>query len=414
MNTISTDVIIIGGGAAGMMAAGQAALRGKKVLLIEKNHALGNKLKITGGGRCNITNAQEDTRAFLQFYDVAADFLYSPFSQFSVKDTFTFFKSHALPLVVQANNRAFPYTENAYDVYITLKRILETNKVKIKTNCTATKLVIQNNKIIAIETSLGTFKANSFILSTGGISHPETGSTGDGFRWLSELGHTVHSPTPTIVPLAVYDAWVKTLAGTSLKDVKISFTLDGKKQFSKIGTILCTHFGLSGPTILNSATQVAGLLQSGEVTAFIDTFPQFDMKALDEHLIAIFNEHKNKDLKTVVKFFTPPGTAKAILTIVPEINATTKVHSITQVERKKLVGLLKALPVTIKDLMGNDRAVSADGGVSLKEIDTKNMQSKLFPNLYIIGDLLHINRPSGGYSLQLCWTTGFVAGNAVI
>jgi predicted Rossmann fold flavoprotein len=399
MNLEEYDVLVVGGGAAGMMAAGVASASGKKVLILEKNSSLGEKLKITGGGRCNITNAEFDTRAFLSHYNKAEDFLYSPFSKFGVQDTFNYFGSLGLPLVVQARNRAFPKTEKAFDV--------------IKTNCPALKIIFDNQKIIAIQTPQGKFGAKSYIFSTGGISHPETGSTGDGFEWLKELGHTVHSPTPTIVPLAVEENWVKSLAGVSLSFMKITFYLDGKKQFSKVGKVLFTHFGLSGPLILNSASEVNELLINGTVTAKIDAFPDTDLGSLDSKIVKIFNEFKNKELKTAFKEITPAGTNKALEGLLPEIDFTTKVHSITREQRKQIVGLLKSLPLTITGLMGNDRAVAADGGVSLEEIDTKTMKSKIIENLFIIGDLLHINRPSGGYSLQLCWTTGYVAGNSV-
>ncbi len=406
------DVIVVGGGASGMMAAGQAASLGKKVLLLEKNPNLGEKLKISGGGRCNITNAEYDTRALLSNYGKAADFLFSPFSQFGVKDTFTFFESLGLPLVVQARNRAFPATEKALDVYKTLKKFMETHKVEVKTNCAVKKIVPENGKIVSVVTDQGEFTAKSFILATGGVSHPETGSTGDGFEWLRNLGHTVHTPTPTIVPLAVEDQWVKVLAGVSLSFMRISFYLDGKKQFSKVGKVLFTHFGLSGPLILNSASQVHELLQNGTVTATIDAFPDTDHGALDAKLINTLDQHKNKELKTVFKELLPAGTIKGIQLLVPDFDFSVKVHSFPKEQRKALVHLLKALPITITGLMGNDRAVAADGGVSLEEVDTRTMKSKLFDNLYMTGDLLHINRPSGGFSLQLCWTTGFVAGRA--
>jgi len=407
------DVVVVGGGAAGMMAAGVAASRGKKVILLEKNYELGKKLKISGGGRCNITNAKYDVREFLTNYGKAADFLYSPFSQFGVSDTFSFFEGLGLPLVVQARDRAFPQTERAEDVFRALKKVLDKNGVVIRTGCAVKKIISDGNKIVAVETSDGRVSGGSYIFSTGGVSHNETGSTGDGFRWLKELGHTVKDPTPTIVPLAVEEDWIKSLAGVSLSFMKISFFLEGKRQFSKLGKVLFTHFGLSGPLILNSAGEVGNLLKGGKVTAEIDAFPDTDLGAFDNKIVNLFNLNKNKELKTVFKELVPKGTSDALRTLLPEIDFSTKVHSITRDQRLKITRLLKALPVTIEGLMGNDRAVSADGGVVLEEVDTRTMRSNLISNLYIIGDLLHINRPSGGYSLQLCWTTGFVAGSSV-
>ncbi|MCL4365943.1 NAD(P)/FAD-dependent oxidoreductase [Patescibacteria group bacterium] len=408
------DVIVIGGGASGMMAAGQAGKLKKKVLIIEKNEQLGEKLKITGGGRCNVTNAEFDTRAFLDNYGESKDFLYSPFSKFSAKDTFSFFESLDLPLVVQARNRAFPYSEKAFDVCKALEENLNKNGVQVITGCTVKKIIHQGETITGIETNKGNFLAKSFILATGGVSHPETGSTGDGFKWLAELGHTIKTPSPSIVPLEVKEEWVKMLSGISLSFMKITFYLEGKKQFSKLGKVLFTHFGLSGPLILNSASKIGDLLQSGKVTALIDAYPDTDLGALDRSIINIFNNNKNKTLRTVFKDIVPLGTAPGIQALLLDIDFDTRVHSISKEDRKKIVNLLKNLPVTITNLMGYDRAVIADGGVLLTEIDTKTMKSKIIKNLYITGDLLNINRPSGGFSLQLCWTTGFVAGNSAV
>lgn len=404
------DVIVIGGGASGMMAAGTAAAAGKKVLLLEKNKSLGEKLKITGGGRCNITNAEYDIRKLLAHYGEAADFLYSPFSQFGVKDTFSFFESRGLPLVIQARNRAFPHTEKAADVFTALLKELEKKKVVIKSNCTVKKFLHSDNMITGVDTNLGTFHAKAYILATGGVSHPETGSTGDGFKWLAALGHTVKAPTPTIVPIATSDEWIHSLAGVSLSFMKITFFAEGKKAFSKTGKVLFTHFGLSGPLILNSSSKVSDLLQSGQVTAAIDAFPDTDHGALDARMVKLFDANKNKMLKTAFKDIAPAGTAEAIASLLPDIDWTTKVHTVSKENRKRIGHLMKALPATITHLMGYDRAVVADGGVTLEEIDTKSMRSKKYANLHVTGDLLHINRPSGGYSLQLCWTSGYVAG----
>lgn len=404
------DVIVVGGGAAGMMAAGISASLGKRVLILEKNKSMGEKLKISGGGRCNITNAEEDIHAFLKFYEKSQDFLYSPFSQFNNKDTFSFFEKRNLPLVVQARKRAFPNTERSFDVFNVLKKYLEEGKVQVRLNSPVIKIDKEKNKIISVETKDGIWKAKSFIFATGGVSHPETGSTGDGFKWLRDLGHTVKDPTPTIVPLKISDKWVHTLAGVSLSFMKITFFLEGKKQFSKTGKLLFTHFGLSGPLILNSSKKVADLLHGGIVTGKIDAYPDTDLGALEKKIIKVFDANKNKSLRNVFKEIVPEGTSKGLELIFKNIDFTTKVHSITKEERKEMVQTLKALPFTIEGLMGFDRAVVADGGVILTEIDTKTMRSKLYDNLYIIGDLLHITRPSGGFSLQLCWTTGYVAG----
>ena len=416
---LTFDVIVVGGGASGMMAAGIAGSRGKRVLLLEKNKNLGEKLKITGGGRCNITNAEFNTREFLKNYSQSGKFLYSSFSQFSVKDTFEFFEKIGLPLVVQSRKRAFPHTEKAMDVFLALEKYLQKGGVVCKTNMRVSKILSENGHITGVMAGGVKYTADSFIFSTGGISHPETGSTGDGFDFLQKLGHTVKDPMPTIVPLAVKEDWVKSLAGVSLSFMKITFYINGIKKFVKKGKILFTHFGLSGPLLLNSAKEVAGLLEGGEVTALIDVYPDTDHGALEKKIIKIFDANKNKMLKNIFKEIVPLGMNDALLSLlygehgrtIEQIDPDTKVHSITKEERKQIVNLLKALPLSITGLMGYDRAVVADGGITLKEIDMKTMRSSLYDNLYVTGDLLHIIRPSGGFSLQLCWTTGFVAGS---
>lgn len=404
------DVIVIGGGPAGMMAAGTAGARGKRVLLIEKNKRLGEKLRITGGGRCNVTNDERDLRKLLARYGKVEQFLYSSFTEFGVADIFDFFTSRGLPLVVEANNRAFPHTHNATDVEQVMEEYCKAGKVEILLGSPVEKVLVVDGRVSGVVAKGKTYLCQSLVLATGGASHPETGSTGDGFRFLSDAGHAIVPPTPSIVPIAVRDTWIKSLAGVSIDEMKITFFVDGKKAFLKKGKILCTHFGLSGPLILNCAKQVGDLLHEGEVTATIDVYPSLDSGSLEKLILGHFDTHKNKVLKNILKEFVPPGTSTAILSLLPESLAETKVHSVTRDERKLLVQTLKSLPVHVKGLMGFDRAVVADGGLSLADIDTRTMGSKKVPNLFVTGDLLHINRPSGGFSLQLCWTTGYVAG----
>jgi predicted Rossmann fold flavoprotein len=300
------------------------------------------------------------------------------------------------------------------DVFLTLEKYIKKAGVVVKTNAKVSEIISekgQQGKILAVMAGGIKYTAESFIFSTGGVSHPETGSTGDGFDFLRRLDHEIKKPTPTIVPLAVEDAWVKSLAGISIPDMKITFFADGVKKFVKKGSLLCTHFGISGPLILNSAKEVADLLEWSTVTAEIDLFPTLDHGELEKKIIKIFDENKNKILKNVFREIIPAGTGDAIFLLLPNIIPDTKVHSVTKEERKQIVHLLKMLLLTINGLMGFDRAVIADGGISMKELDMKTMRSTLYNNLYVTGDLLHVNRPSGGYSLQLCWTTGYVAGN---
>ncbi|MFA5737088.1 MAG: aminoacetone oxidase family FAD-binding enzyme [Candidatus Paceibacterota bacterium] len=407
------DVVVVGGGASGLIAAGRAGELGCRVLLLEKNHALGQKLNITGGGRCNITNAIYDQHEFLKVYGSARDFLFSPFSQFGVKDTFSFFEKIGLPLVVEARTRAFPITQKASDVTEALKKYAQNNGVIIKLNSTVSKILIDKKKITGVLFDDNkTINAKAIILATGGLSHPETGSTGDGFRWLKDLGHSVRPPSPDVVPLKVEESWVKELSGLSLSFMKITFYTEGKRAFSKKGKILFTHFGLSGPLILNNAREVKELLKVGRVTATIDAFPDTDLGSLEKQVIKIFDANKNKSLKNIFKDIAPLGTAEAILSIL-NLDPEVKINEIKKEQRKEIVKTLKFLPITIVGLMGFDRAVVSDGGVSLIEIDTRSMRSKIWPNLFILGDLLDINRQSGGYSLQLCWTTGFVAAEHI-
>lgn len=405
------DVIVIGGGAGGMMSAGRAGELGKRVLLIEKNPMLGKKLRITGGGRCNITNAEYDIHALLKNFGKSEQFLYSTFSQFGVKDTFSFFEKLGLPIVVQARKRAFPHTEKAIDVCNALEKYVKNNKVTILTGTKTSRIMKEGNKIIGVVAGKNTYVADSYILATGGYSHPETGSTGDGFQWLKTLGHSVVDPTPTIVPLATKEKWGHMLSGVSLQSAKITFYADNIKKFSKNGKILFTHFGVSGPMILNSSGAVSDLLHRGIVTAKIDAYPDITEKQLEDKIIKVFDSNKNKIIKNVIDDIAPKGIASVIFLLIPQIDPKTKVHSITREQRKILVKTLKTLPLTITGLLGFDKAVVADGGIPLTEIDTRTMRSKILNNLFITGDLLHINRPSGGYSLQLCWTTGFVAGS---
>ncbi len=396
-----------------MMTAGVASKRNKRVLLLEKNKDLGEKLKITGGGRCNITNAEYDTRKLLKHFGKAEQFLFSPFSQFGVKDTFTFFESKKLPLVTEARKRAFPKTQKAMDVFKTMRRFIDTKNITVLTNEPVKKILETDGAIVGIKTKKQTYTAKSYVIATGGVSHPETGSTGDGFKWLQNLGYKIQEPNPSIVPLRSNDKWVKDLSGTSLSFMKITFFVNGKKAFSKKGKLLFTHFGLSGPLILNSASEVADLLHEGGVTAEIDAFPDTDIGALEKRVLKIFDKNKNKDFRNVVGDIAPQGMGNTLIEfhIVPEV--ITKVHSISKDERKCLVRLMKGFPLSIEGLMGMDRAVVSCGGIQLEDVDTKTMRSKRHNNLFFVGDMLGINRPSGGYSLQLCWTTGHVAGENV-
>ena len=406
------DVIVIGGGPAGMMAAGRAGERGLRVLLLEKNPELGKKLSITGGGRCNITNAELDIHTFLKHYKESAQFLYSPFSQFGVSDTFDFFTSNGLPLVTQERKRAFPKTEKATDVTHVMVEYVRRAGVTVCTNTPVLRLKIENGSVSGVVTNNGIYTARAYILASGGKSHPETGSTGEGISWLNEIGHAVHSPNPDIVPIVVKDEWVRRLSGTTLTGAQLTC----KNKFEKIkvtGNILCTHFGISGPTVLNSARKIKEMLSHGKVEAEIDLFPTEDIGTLRKRMQVHFELHANKTLKNALAELVSIHIAEAILEAIPHESHEKKTHGITRDDRHALINRMKCLPITIIGTKGFEWAVVSDGGVDLSEIDTKTMQSKLHSNIYLVGDVLNVHRQSGGFSLQLCWTTGWVAGNSV-
>jgi len=405
------DTIVIGGGASGMMAAAVAAEHGVRVLLLEKNKSLGKKLSISGGGRCNILNAEEDARLLLANYGKADKFLFSAFSQFGMRDTYEYFESRGLKLKVEDRKRAFPSTDSASDVVNLLKGELDKYNVAVKANAEVQSINAVDGRIQHVQVDGEQLRANSYILATGGSSRPETGSTGDGFKWLRSMGHDVNEPTPNVTPLAVKESWVKDVSGVSAKSADVIFYSEGTRSFKVHGDILFTHFGISGPTILNSAYKVAELLEQGDVSAEVDCFPGLNEKELDQSVRATIEEHPTKQLKNTLRFIVPNGLYKALTTLLKDqIDLQTKNSELNKVNRQHVVKLLKAMPLTIEKLMGFEKAVVADGGLSLRDLNTRTMQSRKISNLYVTGDLLDINRPSGGYSLQLCWTTGYLAG----
>ena len=397
-----------------MMMAGRASELGAKVLLLEKNKDLGKKLRITGGGRCNITNAEFDVRKFLDNFPESKQFLFSPFSKFSSKDTFTFFEKKGLPLVIEARKRAFPKSQKADDVFKLLERYIRSNGGEIKTDSQVVKVSKDGDKIKSVETKKGEkYFAKNFAIATGGASAQWTGSTGDGFKWLKKLGHTIKEANPNLVPLTTNEKWIHRLSGLTLSFMKISFIQNEKRQLKKTGKILFTHFGVSGPLIINSAFEVKKLLKKGKVIASIDMFPDTEENDLDKRVLKLCEQNKNKVLKNILLELVQKNLAKELLKL-PDINLLEKeANSITKDERKKLVKKMKNLRFEISGTLGLEKAIITDGGIILEEVNFKNMTSKIYPNLYLLGDVLNVNRPSGGYSLQLCWTTGYVAGSDV-
>lgn len=412
------DVAVIGGGPAGMMAAGRAAellsarVGGAKVILIEKNDSLGKKLLITGGGRCNVTNAEFDARKFLSKFGSGGKFLFSAFSRFGVKETIDFFNSRNMETKVEAENRVFPASDSSKSVWDVLVKYMKKGGVKIFYDSPADGFVKKNGKIEAVLLRDGRkIKAGAFVLATGGMSRPETGSTGEGFDWLEKIGHKTTKQGSALVPISVKDAWTKRLQGISLPDVKISIIQNGKKQITRRGKILFTHFGLSGPAILNISRDVGEALKYGKVFLSLDILPNLDYAELDSKLKEIFKENSNKKFKNSLGSLLP-AELSPVMADLSGINPEVFCHSVKRNERIALGKLIKNIPLEVKGLLGADKAVVTAGGVALTEIYFKTMSSRLFPNLYLVGDILNINRPSGGYSLQLCWTTGRVAGES--
>ena len=404
------DVAVIGGGPAGMMSAGRAAELGARVILIEKNDTLGKKLLITGGGRCNVTNAEFDVRTFLSKFKGSDKFLFSTFSKWGVKETLDFFNARNMETKIEAEKRAFPKSEKAQSVWDVLVEYMKQGKVMVLSNSPVAEIQSDARIVTRIRLLNGKeIRARSYIIATGGTSRPETGSTGDGFTWLRKLGHKVTEPDSALVPIAVKDAWVKRLQGVSLQNIKLTSFQNGVKQEVKKGKILFTHFGVSGPTVINMSKDIGELLKYGEVVLSLDLLPKLDYGMLNTKLQEIFKEEHTKKFKNSLKSLLPSALSPIIVEL-SGINADTKCNSITREERLKLVKLLKDIPMKVKGLLGADKAIVTSGGVALDEVDFKTMRSRLFSNLLLVGDILDIDRPSGGYSLQLCWTTGFVAG----
>ncbi len=426
------DVVVIGGGPSGMMAAGRAAELGAQVLILEKNESLGKKLLITGGGRCNVTNSEFDTRALLEKFKENGKFLFSPFSQYGVKETLDFFHLNGMDTKVENEKRTFPMSNTAQSVLEVLQKYMASGHVTVRSNAEVMGFIIEADsesasekaqiigvKLKGAEDILG----KSFILATGGKSRPETGSTGDGFAWAKKLGHTVTEPSASLVPIKIKEAgasFYKDLAGVSLSEVKISILQNGVKQNKPVkGKILFTHVGVSGPTVLNLSKDVGELLKYGEVFLSIDLLPSIDQASLDAKLNTLFRTEINKKLKNCLGMIIendkgvavlPTALIKAVIEV-SGVDGETPAHSVTKENRRKILAALKGLTIQASGLLGTDKAIVTSGGVVLDEIDPRTMQSRIHPNLYLVGDMLHIDRPSGGYSLQLCWTTGYVAGS---
>lgn len=407
------DIVVIGGGPAGMIAAGRAAERGRSVLLIEKNSTLGNKLLITGGGRCNLTNNQPNVRTMLANYKESGKFLFSTFTQFGVAETLNFFHDQGIETKEEAEGRVFPISNKSKSILDALIRYIKKNGVTVRVKTRVAGIAFDGSlgEMAITLADKSVVRTRACIVATGGTSHPETGSTGEGFKWLGSLGHTIVKNDMALVPIALKDPWIKKLAGTTLSDIKLTTFVGDTKQKIYKGKLLFTHVGISGPTVLNMSRDVGILLPEGDVMIVLDLFPLFDNGALREKLQTLLTEQSNKKVKNVLSPLIPPALADPVL-MLAQINGEMPSHSVRTAERKALVSVLKNIPLRVAGLLGKEKAIVSSGGVALDEINFKTMRSRVLPQLYLVGDVLDIDRPSGGYSLQLCWTTGYVAGSS--
>ena len=394
-----------------MMAAGRAGEKGSRVLVLEKNGRLGIKLLITGHGRCNITNKIDSPREMAEKFGRNGKFLISAFSRFGVKETIGFFESRGVKTKVEKNNRVITESDMAQDVLDALIAYMDKSGVEVKLNAEVRSIERSGDRIEKIVLTDGEeVFANRFIVCTGGKSYPGTGSTGDGFEWAKALGHTVVRPAPSLTPVILKDEFVKELEGVSLRDVRITAYKDGKKFDSATGDALFTAKGMSGPLIINMSKAVRRELP-GDIALKIDLVPDLDLSELEARVLKDFQEWPNKQIKTCLDMLMPQKLVPVIMKTAG-IDPEKKVNCVTKEERKKLLRLMKEFEVHVAGLHGFEKAVITAGGVELSEVDSKTMRSKLLGNLYFAGEVLDLDGPTGGYNLQVCWSTGYCAGEA--
>jgi len=406
------DVVIIGGGPAGIIAAGRAGELGSHVVLIEKNNGLGTKLLITGKGRCNITNKTNGLQETINRFGKNGKFLFSAFSKFGVDETIKFFEDNGLKTKIERGNRIFPVSNKSQDVLGTLINYLKKFDVEIKINSKVKKIVKKGNRIKKIILANNEeIVADNFIISTGGKAYPAAGSTGDGYRWAQKMGHTIVKPSPALVPVIVKESYVKELEGLSLKNVEISIYKKHKKISSRFGEAIFTANGMSGPIILDMSKEIGKELPS-KIKLQIDFKPALDFTKLDKRIQRDFQKNSNKLFKNSLNDLLPKKLIPIIIKL-SKINPNKKINSITKEERRILLYLLKEFNLEIKELDGFRKAIITTGGIELSEVDQKTMKSKLINNLYFAGEILDLDGPTGGYNLQVCWSTGYIAGESV-
>ena len=394
-----------------MISAGRAGELGASVVLIEKNKSLGRKLLITGKGRCNITNKENNPREFISEFGKNGKFLFSAFFRFGVQETINFFEKLNLKTKIERGGRVFPVSDKSQDVLETLIGYLKKSNVKIKLNSEVKEIIKKDNKIEKIILANNEeITASKFIISTGGKSYPETGSTGDGYEWVKKLGHTVTSLSSSLVPIIVKEKIVEELEGLSLKNVEISVYKENKKIDSRFGEAIFTADGMSGPIIIDMSKKIGQELPKN-IKIKIDFKPALDFLRLDRRVQEDFRKDSKKMFKNSLNDLLPQKLIPVIVKL-SKINPDKKSGSITREERKKLLHLLKEFTLEVKSLAIHEKAIITSGGIKLSEIDQKTMKSKLIDNLYFAGEILDIDGPTGGYNLQICWTTGYVAGES--
>ena len=404
-----SKIIVIGGGAAGIMAAISAAESGAQVILFEKNNKLGRKLSITGKGRCNLTNAA-DTQEIIKNIPGNGKFLNSVLNNFTSNDTINFFESLGLKTKLERGNRIFPESDNAAEVIEVLTRKLADLKISVRLNSPVENIISDNKKILGVEVKGRFFDCDAAILATGGASYPATGSTGDGFNFAKSLGHTVTEILPALVPLETEEDFVQELQGLSLKNVRVTLKADEKVATEIFGEMLFTHFGISGPIILTISRQVARFLAEKKfVEVLINLKPALTPEKLNARILRDFEKFKGKIIKNAMIELLPQKLIPVILDL-SYIDEDKKVDEITKLERQKLVEILRGLPLTISATRPISEAIVTAGGVSIKEVNPKTMESKLIENLFFAGEVLDVDGNTGGFNLQAAWAMGKAAG----
>lgn len=399
------DTIVVGGGPAGMMAAYAAKEGGGQVALLERNHQLGKKLLITGKGRCNITNGA-DVEAFIASVPVNPSFLYSAFYSFTNRDLLDLLHRYGLQTKVERGGRVFPVSDRSMDVLETLRKMI--SDVSIYTGCRTERILLENGKLVGVQLYDGRiFKADRVILATGGVSYPATGSTGDGYKMAQEVGHTIVPPKASLVPLVTVEKWPEEVMGLSLKNVSLR-VLDkkGREVYSDFGEMLFTHFGVSGPIVLSASSHIRAV--DGH-RLHIDLKPALSEKQLDDRLVRDFDKYSRKDFVHALDDLLPKKLIPVIVRL-SEIDSQKKVHQVTRQERQKLVELFKALPLTVKAMRPVSEAIITSGGVKVGEINPSTMESKIVPGLYFCGEMIDVDAYTGGFNLQIAFSTGFLAG----